>query len=66
MTCNQQNYLSLVGGANCNKTRGASCKVYPKTLPVLTRPTVSEIVTRLFELDLLSNERQFGNFSYLH
>ena len=43
--------------------------LYPKTLPVATRPAISEvgrIVTLFFELDLLNHERQFRNVSYLH
>ena len=41
---------------------------YPKNIPVITRPTISEVgrvVTGLFEYDLLNHERQFGNSSYL-
>ena len=39
------------------------------TLPVTTRPTISEVgrvVASLFELDLPSHERQSENISYLH
>ena len=42
---------------------------YPKALPVTTPLTISvveRVVTGLFELDLLNDERQFGNFSDLH
>ena len=42
---------------------------YPKSLPVATHPTISEVgraLARNFESDSLNHESRFGNYSYLH
>ena len=42
---------------------------HPKTSPVTTRPTVSEVgivVTPLLELNLFKRRKRFGNVSCLH
>ena len=65
--CRIKGFMMKISVCECHYCRRKL--QYPKTLHVATRPAVSEVgqvVTRLFELNLLNQESQFGNFLHLH